>query len=141
MINEPTIEQKNEAIGVFMGGQWKTKLIGGRERRWFYYNDLPFARVKNPIDLNYHKSWEELMPVIEKISKLPLLHWDNRVCTDPQDVCYPRTFGMPTEDGKNVMVRFNGFSLHTAPTLIEAAFMAVYEVAEYHNKQKEATNG
>jgi hypothetical protein len=67
MNNEPTIEQMNEMIGIYMGGQWITKAIGGRERRWFYYNDLPFARVKSTIELNYHKSWDELMPVVKKI--------------------------------------------------------------------------
>jgi hypothetical protein len=107
----------NEAIHAFMG------LEGTQE----------FIRL----NYSYHKRWALLMPVIEKISKIPLLNHDNTPCTDPQDVCWPRTFGMPTEDGKQVMVRFNGFSLHTANTLIEAAFNAVYEVAEFHNKQKQ----
>jgi hypothetical protein len=103
--------------------------------KWKAQGDLPVEKLK------YHSSWDWLMPVIEKISKIPLLHWDNRVCTDPQDTCYPCTFGMPTEDGKQVMFKFYGFSLHTAPTLIEAAHMAVYEVACYHNKQRSNTNG
>jgi hypothetical protein len=75
------------------------------------------------------------MPVIEKISKIPLLNADDTLCTDPQDVCYPRTFGMPTEDGKQVMFRFNGFITHEADTLIEAAHAAVYEVAYYEINQ------
>lgn len=120
MSNEPTIEQMDLTIARFMGMEGSDDFI-----RQNYA---------------YHKNWQILMPVIEKISKIPLLNWDNTTCTDPQDGCWPRTFGMPSEDGKNVMVRFNGFSLHTAPTLIEAAHMAVYEVAEYHNKQQSNDN-
>ena len=127
MSKEPTIEQMNEAIALFEGRTFYGHTIdkfGGNTA-----NALP--------EMQYHSSWDWLMPVIEKISKIPLLNWDNTTCTDPQDVCWPRTFGMPTEDGKNIMVRFNGFSLHTAPTLIESAHMAVYEIAEYHNKQQQ----
>lgn len=134
MSNEPTIEAMNKAITEFMQLETDNEsyLTPGRTRTVYLINGIwiPLRKLK------YHSSWDWLMPVIEKISKIPLLNWDNTTCTDPQDVCWPRTFGMPTEDGKNVMVRFNGFSLHTAPTLIEAAHMAVYEVAEYHNKQQ-----
>lgn len=83
----------------------------------------------------YHSSWEWLMPVIEKISKIPLLNADDTLCTDPVDTCYPITFNMPTEDGK-VMFRFKGFSVHTADKLIDAAWNAVVEVCEYHNTIK-----
>lgn len=118
--NEPTIEQKDITIARFMGMEGSDDFI-----RQNY---------------QYHRRWELLMPVVEKISKIKLLNWDNTPCTDPQEVCYPRTFGMPTEDGKRVMVRFNGFSCHEADTLIGAAHAAVYEVAEFHNQQKQ-TNG
>jgi len=132
MSNEPTIEQMNEAIALFTGA-----VIDGNGNVKFI---LPADGIGligiGKHALRYHSSWDWLMPVVEKISKLPLIDNDNTLCTDPQDVCYPRTFGMPTEDGKRLMVRFSGFSLHTAPTLIEAAHMAVYEVAEYHNKQQ-----
>lgn len=129
---EITIEEMNEAIAIFEG--WKRdgeKYIKNPEGAVYIHGAGYDSQLK------YHESWEWLMKVIEKISKIPLLNWDNTVCTDPQDVCWPRTFGMPTEDGKRIMFRFNGFSLHEAETLIEAAYMAVYEVAEYHNKQKE----
>jgi hypothetical protein len=137
MSNEPTIEQMNEAICKFMGGYRKIERPDYHINVYKGPDEIEWETGKY---LKYHSSFDWLMEVIIKISKLPLLNWDNTPCTDPQDVCYPRTFGMPTEDGKNVMVRFNGFSLHTAPTLIQAAHMAVYEVAEYHNKQKEVNN-
>lgn len=134
MTNTPTIADINEAIAMFDGGIWKEDDYG--DFGFFFPNRRPHSKEA----LKYHSSYDWLMPVVEKISKIPLLHWDNRKCAAPQDVCYPITFGMPTEDGTQVMVRFNGFSLHVAPTLIEAAHMAVYEVAEYHNKQQNESN-
>jgi len=117
MSTEPTTEMMNEAIAQYMGMEGTDDFI-----RQNY---------------QYHKSWELLMPVVEKISKMPLLNHDNTPCTDPQDVCYPYTFGMPNEHCGGVMVRIKGFGLHIADTLIEATFNAVYEVAEFHNQQKQ----
>lgn len=131
--NEPTIDEKNSTIARFMG---IIPIPAGTKR---------LGDIKPPeesiVFLNYHESWKLLMPVIEKISKMPLLNADNTLCTDPQDVCYPRTFGMPTEDGKQVMFRFNGFITHEADTLIEAAHKAVYEAAYYEINQQPQTNG
>jgi hypothetical protein len=135
MSNEPTTEQKNEAIALFMGGSSIKEHDGYR----YVYYKTSCARAVS--ELKYHVSWDWLMPVIERISKMPLLNVDNTPCTDPQDVCYPRTFGMPTEDGKQVMFRFNGWICHEADTLIEAAHAGVYEVANYENNQSPTTNG
>jgi hypothetical protein len=111
---DQSIKSKNEAIARFMG-----------------------SNNPSPYEWQYHESWDALMPVIEKISKIRLLD-NNCECIELQDVCYPRTFGMPNDDGKQVMVRFNGFSLFLAPTLIDAAYLAVFEVVEYElEKQKE----
>ena len=84
--------------------------------------------------LKYDTDWNQLMPVIEKISKMPLLNTDGTPCEFYSDTCYPVTFNMPSEDG-NVMFRFKGFSLHVADKLIDAAYNAVIEVVEYHNQQ------
>lgn len=65
--NEPTIEQMNEAIGIFMGGFWKEFKSGNFKQKRFYYKDEPFAWVKSPENLNYHKDWNELMPVVIRI--------------------------------------------------------------------------
>lgn len=140
--NEPTITEMNEAIAVFMGYE-KYKDNSGI---WFKKVGLIISMHPKLEDLCYHEKWELLMPVVEKISKMPLLNTDNTECTDPQDVCYPRTFGMPTEDGKQVMVRFNGFGLHKADTLIEATHLACYDVACYEiacngNNQQKQNNG
>jgi hypothetical protein len=136
MNSNPTISEMNEAIALFMemkrvqniddpGFEWSWKPYPVHSN-WCFYDPPPFDR-----------SWNWLMPVIEKISKMPMLNADNTPCTEPQDVCYPRTFGMPTEDGL-IMFWFNGFICHEAETLIEAAHAACYEVAEFeNNKQKD----
>lgn len=130
MSDQLTVEQMNEVIAVFEGYRVYDE---GLTRCVVNEHGLGF-----PIrDLRYNESWKWLMPVIEKISKIHLLNHDNTVCTHPQDTCYPITFNMPTEDGKQVMFRFKGFSVHTADKLIDAAYAAVYEVVEYHNTQKE----
>ncbi len=79
----------------------------------------------------YAKSWDWLMPVVEKISKIPLIG-----ATDISDTCYPRTFGMINVETGNVMVRFNATYLCEAPTLIEAVFFAVVEFVRSENRIK-----
>lgn len=136
MANEPTISEKNEVIALFDG---YNVMQGWSEPPNKFY-------IKNGEDhgvrynsFKYHTSWDWLMPVIEKISKIPLLNHDNTPCADPQDTCYPRTFGMPTTNGTHVMFRFNDFRTHTADTVIKAAHQAVYEIAksELDNQQKQ----
>lgn len=70
MSTEPTTEMMNEVIGIFMGGKWEVKVIAGRKHRRFYYSDKLFTFVKDTTHLNYHKSWDELMPVGKKIRDL-----------------------------------------------------------------------
>lgn len=71
----------------------------------------PIAGYLTPAEqLGYHTSWDWLMPVIEKISKIEF----HREMEDDGGgnyievihTHYPRTFGMPDREGK-VMFRFN----------------------------------
>lgn len=126
---QATIADMNGTIAEFMGLERYEDSSG----IWFKREGQIKCMHTKLQDLGYHTSWNELMPVVEKISKMPLLKVDNSPCTHPQDVCYPRTFGMPTEDGKQVMFRFNGFSLHIADRLIDAVYRAVYEVIQHNN--------
>ena len=88
-----------------------------------YLNDYSNSR--------YHTSWDWLMPVIIKISKL-------KISLEPTDIdyAYPRTFGMMNEEG-DLMFRFNGFLLHSDKELINAANKATIEYIEWYNEQKE----
>jgi hypothetical protein len=144
---KPSVEEMNKAIAIFDGWEF----VEGHDHKcpscdegyapsMYCTCDKKRDRLakddieKLPNEFYFDSSWDALMPVVEKISKMPLLNVDNTPCTDYIDTCYPITFNMPTEDGK-VMFRFKGFSLHEAYKLIDAVHAAVYEVAEYHNKQ------
>lgn len=93
-----------------------------------YYKDESdglWHKVENKVQvmhlLEYRFRWDVLMPVIEKIGQIKLIDAEG-----PQDVCFPRTFGMPDEEG-NYMFRFNGCQLHYGTTTIEAAWKAVVD--------------
>ncbi len=82
-------------------------------------------------ELKYHSSWDWLMPVVEKISEHHYPeYYEYGPKTDEDgewdDCAYLRTFGMRDKEG-NYMVRFNANALYSAPTLIEATWMAVVE--------------
>lgn len=80
--------------------------------------------------VKYHESWDWLMPVVEKISKIQ--------CDEPnkdRDTYYLRAFGMPSEEGE-FMVRFNRMGLHFSNNLIEAAYQAVVQFIHHYNQQQ-----
>lgn len=64
MSSEPTIEQKNEVIALFMGGS-SIKEHGGK--RFVYY---PKSCAKDVAELKYHSSWDALMPLLKKIKEI-----------------------------------------------------------------------
>jgi hypothetical protein len=127
-MSNPTVEQMQEVIAIYDGCEKMTHDCEIVFRKNGYLYPKSFFK--------YESDWSLLMPVIEKIIKTPLIENDGTPCKDPQDVCYPRTWGMPTEDGKQVMVRFNGHACHQGDTLIEAAFLAVYEFIDIDNYRK-----
>lgn len=130
-MNNPTIDQKRATIAKYMGLEQ-----GQMEHYPYLATFLKDGYWISTRKLKYDTLWEWLMPVIIKISKTPLLEADGTPCTDPQDVSYPYTFGMPTDDGKRVMFRFKAFACYEGETLIEAAFEAVYEFIEFEKYRK-----
>lgn len=144
MSTEVTTAQMNRAICEFTG--WEFRPDGDDWFKAYHEGELMWAASGKELNkillegFKFHKDWNKLMPVVEKISKIPLLNHDNTPCSDPRDVCHPITFAMPTEDGKQVMFRFKGFGLCIAETLIEAVHEACYEVAKYHNQQKQTND-
>lgn len=126
-----SIEESNKLIALFMGGRYEY-VEEGTECVDFIVKGVLQARV-NIKNLKYHSSWDKLMPVVEKISKEPLIG-----AQTAQDVCYPVTFGMPHTDGTK-MFRFAGFALFHRETLIEAAYSAVIDFIQYHNEQSTAS--
>ena len=102
-------------------------------------------------NLQFHHSWNQLMPVVEKIS---LMKWEFEtervdheaesnddgslpiIRTKEYDFHYPRTFGMIERDTKQFMFRFNPGSLFIEDRLIDAAYKAVVEFIKFYNSQK-----
>lgn len=72
-----------------------------------------------PDDLLYHKSWDWLMPVVEKISNIKLPEALNDF-----DTHHPTTFGMLNAETGRPMFRFYCYGVFEADTLIYAAWMA-----------------
>lgn len=115
------IQKGNILIARFMGG-----VVDG-DSIYTHDGTLPhFANTCAINELKYHLSWSWLMPVVEKISRIPIIG-----ATENSDTCYPRTFGMLNNNTDHPMVRFNGCVLHEAHTLIEATWKAVVDFIYY----------
>ena len=76
--------------------------------------------------LLFHKSWDWLIPVIEKLQK-------TKIGDGIKYVDYPtiRSFGMLNRDTGKLMVRFTSFQVHEADTLIEATYKAIVHLLIY----------
>ena len=133
------IIEGNKLIAEFMGAIWRKDDYG---LFGYSYSDVGKAPTEHSgywwdvKALQYHTSWDWLMPVVEKISNIHYPdYWNGR---QPDDVgewdncAYPRTFGMRDKEG-NYMVRFNANVLYSAKTLIEATWLAVIEFIKDYN--------
>ena len=79
----------------------------------------------------YHKHWQKLMPVVEKISRRKVGDGIEYV-----EYSYPHTFGMLNAETGQIMVRLNGCQCFQADTLIEATWLAVVDFCKYQNEKK-----
>lgn len=130
------IIEGNKLIDIFMHPK---HTISGY---WIHWND-GHGSQSHIETLEYHSSWDWLMPVVLKISDIHYPdYWNGR---QPDDVgewdncAYLRTFGMRDKEG-NYMVRFNANVLHSAPALIEATWNAVIEfIKDYNEVEKSLT--
>lgn len=101
-----TLHELNIMIALYMGAKEvnpsspQSYSMPGKSGVWYGFD--------------YNTSWTDLMPVIEKISKIKY---------DDGDSVYPRTFGMMS--GGEYMFRFNRYPLYQSKKLIDAAFYAV----------------
>ncbi len=93
-------------------------LIGAFAFKDTVWKEMPFSAEL----ADYHSNWHSLMPVLEKLCKTELVYGN----VDEKYTKYPRTFGMIDEQG-NFMVRLNCAPLFTAPTLIQATWLAVVD--------------
>jgi hypothetical protein len=115
MSNEPTIEQMNVTIARFMGMEGTDQFL-----------------MKN---YRYDKSWDLLMPVVEKIEKS---NWCVRVEN------WPKCFPTPYKELYSVWMWLNPEDAPEIQTYsdvkIKAVHIAVYQFIQWYNKQKEGNN-
>lgn len=130
------LEQGNRLIAEFHG--WKH--FPTRKQKGKGYWDFPewHKASWNADSFEYHRSWDWLMPVVEKIADTPMEDFINHE-TEDGGYAYPITFGMRTEIGQ-WMVRFRGHALHEADTLILAAYAAVVDFIEWYNTKNNNQN-
>lgn len=121
------ILEGNKLIANFMG--LETKVNSRGSLCTVPDEDLQFDYIA------YHSSWDWLMPVVEKISKIPIP--DRPVIFNGEDTFYdtyfPRTFGMMNSETNEYLVRINTFALHYSKSLITATYEAVVEFIKWYN--------
>lgn len=133
------IERGNRIIAEFMGESGKTKVAStGRPAR-----DRYGAIIKDEYEVklvpyvpSYEMLWQNLMPVIEKIS---LIEFDRKTDEETGEVTiwrhHPVTFGMLNSTTGRPMFRYSCSGLFEADTLIEAAYIATVDFLEWYNSQ------
>ena len=127
------IIKDNELIAEFMGAthyEPSTGVFGTCDYFKFPMHMFDEERIKSS-DLEYHFSWNWLMPVIEKICTLKIGDGITYV-----DYGYPRTFGMTNQETGQLMVRLNGFQLFQSDKLIDAAYEAIVDFIKWYNNNK-----
>lgn len=116
-MEDKEILESNNLIAEFMGDNFIIEDLKNRQMHCYGTKKL-----------EYHSSWDWLMPVVEKISEFKY---------EDGDTAYPRTFGV-IEDGKK-MFRLNRHQLFRCDTLIEATWLSVVNFIRWHkwiNEQK-----
>ena len=104
----------NEVIAEWMGYNWQ-------DSKWQV--ERPGMYIPMTVELleHYQKSWNWLMPVVEKIIQHKYWEEDD---INREETAFLRTFGMKDEEGK-FMVRFNRCPVFAGNTLLEATYLAV----------------
>jgi hypothetical protein len=134
-MEQTEINEGNKLIAIFMGADMPScqkDKDGNIVSCTLVYNEVRVVYIISAFgEFKFHISWDWLMPVIEKISKIPVIE-----ATENSDTCYPRTFGMLQDDTGLPMFRFNCCHLYVGETLIEAAWIAVVEFIKSENNLK-----
>lgn len=131
-MNKELIIANNVLIAEFMGYNSNTEKV-------FKYDVIGAQWAAE--GLKFHSNWQWLMPVIERISKIEIegtRHFDDSLGVECEvwDTYYPRTFGMINSKTGEFMFRFNCHSVFCAPTLQEAAYMAVVSFVELDKEER-----
>jgi hypothetical protein len=115
MSNEE-INKRNEAIALFEGFEFHNDDQAFYPNGYFMLEDEDQKIISELKDLEYNTSWDWLMPVVEKISKMTY---------EDGDQIYPRTFAMSHENGSSYLFRLNRCGLVESESFIESVFIGV----------------
>lgn len=157
MSNESTIEQMNEAIGKFMGGFLRKPDERFEDYIWDHESYMSPLVCKGKNELQYHSSWDWLMPVVEKINILKVYNPDGKnlslmsTLTVHMEICghyrqahcsiigyitYCHTLTIPYN---YIRVDLPSIFVHGKKTLIEATYEAVCQFIQWYNNQSTTT--
>lgn len=135
---EQQLEQQLKKVAIFDG--WVNRPHDGSI---FYVRDHQLLTIG---ELQYHTNWQWLMPVVEKICQQVYeaheMEQNDGTFVTEYDRCHLYTFGMIDDKTGEYMVRFKRSGLFKAPTLIEAAWLAVVDnITSLYDQQTEYSNG
>ncbi len=108
------ISEGNSKIGKFMGKSFK-----------------------DPMNYMYDKSWSELMPVWEKISKLKSRKFSIETMEISKKTCYIKAFQSNIPYTKSIQLNaLNCIDIEECDNLIEAVYKTIIDFINWHNKIK-----
>jgi len=125
-MNEPTIDQINEAIAVFNGWERYEDKYG----IWFKRGDLIKCLHPKLQDLRYHTSWDWLMPVVQKIGNLRV----KSSASYNSDLMFRIEIvnGYTEIEGATEKIFFNS---SIEGSMLNATYKAVYQFITWYNQQ------
>jgi hypothetical protein len=120
--NELTMEKINEVIALFMGGKPVQHNKKYRFITWPKWHATPV------LELNYHKDWSRLMPVVEKIESLENSRFGFTI-----DVLH---VVVTDYKGKEVEIIWVHKFPDNGDTKISMTYDAVYQFIQWYNQNK-----
>lgn len=126
MSNDPTIDQMNETIALFMGYEKYEDKYG----IWFKRKGLIKCLHPKLQSLQYHSSWDWLMPVAEKIATLS----SDDVVHIEIGKTFSRSFYWNLDNGQ-----VHVFD-ESADTPIQTVYKSVLQFIQWYNNQSNTTN-
>lgn len=131
--NEPNIEQKNACFAQFMGGN----RVLHPDQKYFPEEHYGYVCHKgkwwNENNLQYHSSWEWLMPVVEKIESIENKRFG--VCIDALDTMI-MDYKVQEDEGERIVVQTDIYP-DNGDTKISITHEAVYQFIQWLNQQKQ----
>lgn len=118
---DPEIKANNLLIGKFMGEEINAEglITNDNGRSW--------------CGIFYHASWDELMPVWEKIGKLKSKNFSVEEMEITRKKCWIKALAIPYERPK--LIALNFVEINECKTLIEATYKSVVEFIKWYNEQ------